>query len=148
MGDINFTKILFASLVTTFVIAMLFGVYAQYLAINGAEIDEPYNSAIQNIAGQYDGFSDVASSASDQGLVKNILDFGKNAITGTVNVFVIGLDAIGTFFTLIPLVGNVIAAITEAVPGLKPLLGLFTTLFGLYMGMRYIKSAGNKQDLP
>ncbi len=148
MGDINLTKMLFAGLVGTFLIATLFGVYASFLSNYDAHIDEPYNTALQDISAQYDGFTGVANNASNQSLVKNILDFGRNAITGTVNVFVIGLDAIGQFFTMIPLVGNVIAAIGRAVPGLVPLLGLLSTLFISYLAMRYIKSVSNKTELP
>lgn len=148
MGDINLTKILFAGLVGTFVIATLFGVYSSFLSTNNVTIDEPYNTAFQKIGGNYSEFSSSAANASDQGLVKNILNFGRNAITGTINVFVVGLDAIGSMFSIIPIVGNIVSSITEAVPGLTPILGLFTTLFVLYMAMRYIKSVSNKQDLP
>ncbi len=148
MGDVTLTKIVFAGLVTTFVIASVFGFYSGFLTINGATIEEPYNSALINIANQYDGFEDVANTAGDEGLVKNILDFGRNAITGTVNVFVVGLEAIGSFFSVMPIIGNVVSIISETVPAFKPLLGLFSTILVLYIAMRYIKSTSNKQELP
>lgn len=148
MANMSLTQIVFAGLIGTFVIAALFGVYTSYLSINGGTIEEPYNTAFQEIAAQYDNFGSIADTASDQGLVKNILDFGKNAITGTVNVFVVGLDAIGSFFSLIPVIGNVFSAISDAIPGFAGLLGLVTIVIGLYIAMRYIQSTSNKQDLP
>ncbi len=148
MGNINLTKILFASLVGTFVMGALFGVYSAYVVLNDTTIDEPYNSALQQIGQQYNGFSDVAGQASDKGLVTSILDFGKAAITGTVNVFVVGLDAIGKFFSMIPLIGNVIEIISTVIPGISSVLGLLVVIIALYIPMRYIQSVSNKQELP
>ncbi len=147
-GNIGLTKIVFAGLVGTFLIASLFGVYFEFGTLNGIIIQEPYNEAFQKIASQYDGFGGIATTASDQGIVKNILDFGKNAITGTVNVFVVGLDAIGSFFSLVPVIGNVFSAISEAIPGFQPIIGLLTLIIGLFIAMSYIKTVTNKPDLP
>ena len=148
MGNISLTKILFAGLISTFVIGILFGIYSNYIFINGATIDEPYNTAFQQIASQYDEFEGVADTVKDEGLVKNILDFGKNAITGTVNVFVVGLQAIGSFFSMVPVIGNLVSIISETIPGFSAILGLFSVLFAVYLAMAYIKSVSNKPDLP
>lgn len=147
-GNISLTKIMFAALVSTFAIATLFGLYLDFISINGVTIDEPYNSAFKNISAQYDSFAGISGEASDQGLVKNILNFGSNLVTGTVNVFVMGLDAIGKFFEMIPIIGNILSAISQVFPPLSGLIGLLTIVITLYIAMRYIQSASNKIDLP
>lgn len=147
-GNISLTQIVFAGLVGTFLIANMFGIYAQFVILNGVTIDEPYNTALQSIANQYSGFEDLANAASDKSLVINILDFGKSVVSGSVNVFVVGLDAVGKFFNMIPIIGSVISSISQAVPGFTPVLGLFTIIIGLYIGMRYIQTVTNKSDLP
>lgn len=147
-GNIALTKILFAGLIGTFLVATLFGVYSSYVVLNNVTISEPYSSAYQNISAQYSEFGDIANTNSDKGLVTKILDFGKNALTGTVNVFVVGLDAIGGFFSIIPVIGNIFSAISQAIPGFSALLGLFTIIIGLYVAMRYIQTVTNKIDLP
>lgn len=144
----NLTKILIAALLGTFLITMLFGSYSNFIVVNNVTLDEKYQDAFESISGQYGAFGSLAETTSDQGLVKNILDFGKNSITGTVNVFVVGLDAIGSFFAVIPLVGNITSAIATVLPGFEALLGLFTLIFVLYIAMSYIKSASNKSELP
>jgi hypothetical protein len=81
-------------------------------------------------------------------LVKNILNFGGNLLTGTVNVFVVGLQAMGSFFAMIPIIGNILSAITFAVPALAGLVGLALIITGVYIAMRYIQSVSNKSELP
>jgi len=147
-GNISLTKMLFIGLISTFLIGTLFGVYSSYLSLNNATIEEPYNTAFQDIAAQYSDFGGIATTASNQSVVKNILDFGKNAITGTVNVFVVGLDAIGSMFSMIPLIGNVFSIVGSVIPGLNGVLGLLLIIIGLYIAMRYIQSTSNKTDLP
>lgn len=148
MGNPTLTKVLFAALIGTFLISILFGMYSNFIYTNGAEIDEPYNTAFQEIGAKYDDFDNSAKVASNQSVVKNILDFGRNAVTGTVNVFVVGLDAIGSFFSMIPIFGSIFESISTAIPGFSAILGLASTLLALYIAMAYIKSASNKQDLP
>jgi len=147
-GNISLTKIVFAGLIGTFFIGTLFGIYVEFLTLNGGTIEEPYNTVFQDIASQYDEFKVIADTSADQSLVKNILDFGKNVATGTINVFVVGLDAIGSLFSIIPIVGNVVSAISVAIPAFNAILGLFTIILGLYVAMRYIQSVTNKPDLP
>lgn len=148
MGNPTLTKILMAALVGTFLVATLFGVYTSYLSINNVTIQEPYNTAFRTISEQYSSLDSISGTISNQGSVTNILDFGKNAITGTVNVFVVGLSAIGGFFSIIPILGNIIQVIAQVIPGFGALLGLFTTLITLFIFMRYIQSVSNKFDLP
>ena len=148
MGNITLTKILMSALIATFIIATLFGVYTSFCSLNNCSIDEPYKSAFGNLSSQYSGFSGVATGASDEGLVKSILNLGKNLVTGTVNVFIVGLDAIGKFFGMIPIIGNVFSILNSIFPALGGLIGLATVLIGLYIAMSYIKSASNKFDLP
>jgi hypothetical protein len=148
MGNISLTQMVFAGLVGTYFIASLFGVYFEFSVINGITIEEPYSTAFQDIAGQYAGFETIAETSSDQGLVKNILSVGENAITGAINVFVVGLDAVGSFFSLIPIIGNVFSAVSNAVPGFSKILGLLTIIISLYIAMRYIQTVTNKTELP
>lgn len=148
MGNPTLTKILMAALVGTFLVAALFGVYTSYLSINNVTIQEPYNTAFQTIANQYSDLESISGTISNQQDVTNILDFGKNAITGTVNVFVVGLTAIGGFFSIIPIIGTIIQTIAQVIPGFSALLGLFATIITLFIFMRYIQSVSNKFDLP
>lgn len=148
VGNITLTKSLFVALIGTFIMALLFGAYSEFSIINNSSIEEPYKSAFENISNEYGNFGSLAGTASDQGFVKNILDFGKNVITGTVNVFVVGLEAIGSFFAMIPLIGDILSTLKNVFPGLDALIGLITILIGLYLAMRYIQSVSNKPDLP
>ncbi len=148
MGNVTLTKLIFAMLMCTFVTAAFFGAYSEFAIINNVTIDEEYQEAFQAIGEQYGNFDSIAATSSDQGTVKNILDFGKSAITGTVNVFVVGLNAIGTFFEMIPVIGTIFVVLTSVFPGLGGLIALLSTILALYVAMQYIKSVSNKQDLP
>lgn len=147
-GNPTLTKILMASLVATFLIAITFGAYSEFIVLNNATIEDKYSEAFNIIGAQYGNFGNLAKTTSDQGLVKNIFSFGKNVVSGTVNVFVVGLDAIGSFFSMIPIISNVVESIATVIPGFQALLGLLTTLIVLYIGMRYIQSTSNKYELP
>lgn len=148
MGNLNLTKTLFAGLIATFLIATVFGGYVAFASVNNSSIQEPYKSAFENISLQYDAFTTVGETAKSESLAKNIFDAGASAITGTVNIFVVGLESIGTFFALIPIVGNIFAILNATIPGLGGLTALLTTIFGVFVAMSYIKSASNKQELP
>ena len=76
------------------------------------------------------------------------MNLGSNLITGTVNVFIVGLNAIGAFFGMIPVIGNILSAISLGFPALSGLIGLLTLIVGIYIAMRYIQSVSNKYDLP
>lgn len=147
-GNPTLTKILMAALVATFLIAITFGAYSEFIVLNNATIEDKYSEAFNTIGAQYGNFENLAKTTSDQGLVKNIFSFGKNVVSGTVNVFVVGLDAIGSFFSMIPIISNVVESIALVIPGFQALLGLLTTLIVLYIGMRYIQSTSNKYELP
>lgn len=147
-GNPTLTKILMASLIATFLIAITFGAYSEFIVLNNATIEDKYSEAFNTIGAQYGNFGGLAKTTSDPGLVKNIFSFGKNVVSGTVNVFVVGLDAIGSFFSMIPIISNVVESIATVIPGFQALLGLLTTLIVLYIGMRYIQSTSNKYELP
>lgn len=148
MGNPTLTKVLFAGLIVTFVAATLISLYANFAVMNNAQIEEPYRSVFYNISAKYSDFQDVGNSVKDEGLVKNILNFGESLITGTVNVFVTGLEAMGTFFEMIPLFGDILSAISLGIPQLSGLLALMTLIVGIFVAMRYIQSVSNKNELP
>lgn len=148
MGNPNLTKILYAGLLITFVTAVLISNYATFAVRNNSTIEEPYKSVFYNISAKYSDFESVGNTVKDEGLVKNILNFGESLITGTVNVFVTGLEAMGTFFEMIPLFGDILSAIAFGIPQLSGLIALLTLLVGIFIAMHYIKSASNKNDLP
>ena len=148
MAQTNLTNILFAGLIITFTITVFIGQYANFAVMNNSTIEEPYKSVFYNISSKYSDFEDVGNTVKDEGLVKNILNFGENLITGTVNVFVTGLEAMGTFFEMIPLFGDILSAIAFGIPQLSGLIALLTLLVGIFIAMHYIKSASNKNDLP
>jgi len=148
MGNPTLTKILFAGLLLTFVSSVLILNYSTFAVMNDVQIEEPYKSIFYNISDKYNDFTGVANTVKDEGLVKNILNFGENLITGTVNVFVTGLEAMGTFFEMIPLWGDILSAISLGIPALSGLMNLLILIAGVYMAMRYIQSVSNKNDLP
>ena len=148
MGNPNLTKILYAGLLVTFVTAVLISNYATFAIDNNSTIEEPYKSIFYNISDKYSDFASVGNSVKDEGLVKNILNFGENLITGTVNVFVTGLEAMGTFFEMVPLYGDILSAISLGLPQLSALISLAILMVGIFIAMRYIQSVSNKNDLP
>jgi len=148
MGNPNLTKILYAGLIITFVAAVLISNYADFAVRNDAIIEEPYRTVFYDISEKYGDFADIGGDVKDEGLVKNILNFGENLITGTVNVFVTGLEAMGTFFEMIPLFGDLLSAISLGIPQLSGLISLAILIVGIFISMRYIQSVSNKNDLP
>lgn len=148
MGNPSLTKVLYAGLIVTFVTAVLISNYATFAITNNSTIEEPYRSAFLNISEKYGEFANVGSTVKDEGLVKNILNFGENLVTGTVNVFVVGLEAMGTFFEMVPIYGDILSAISFGLPHLSALVSLAILMFGVFISMRYIQSVSNKNDLP
>jgi len=148
MGNPNLTKVLIAGLLVTFVTAVLISNYATFAVTNNSSIEEPYRSVFYNISAKYSDFAAVGDNVKDEGLVKNILNFGESLITGTVNVFVTGLEAMGTFFEMIPLWGDILSAISLGLPQLSGLISLAILIVGIFIAMRYIQSVSNKNDLP
>ena len=148
MWNPNLTKILYAGLLITFVTAVLISNYATFAVRNNSTIEEPYKSVFYNISAKYSDFESVGNTVKDEGLVKNILNFGESLITGTVNVFVTGLEAMGTFFEMIPLFGDILSAISLGIPQLSALISLAIIMVGIFVAMRYIQSVSNKNDLP
>lgn len=148
MGNPNLTKVLYAGLIITFVAAVLISNYATFAIMNGSTIEEPYRSVFYDISSKYDNFAVVGSTVQDEGLVKNILNFGENLVTGTVNVFVTGLVAMGTFFEMVPIYGDLLTAISLGLPQLSALISLAILMLGIFIAMRYIQSVSNKNDLP
>jgi hypothetical protein len=141
-----------AAIITIFVIATLFGIYSQFAIDNGSNIDAKYYNVLKNISDMNSDKSatslwGIGSKAQNQSIVKSILDFGQNLATGTVNVFVVGLDAMGQFFSMIPLIGSIFTLI-DVIPGFSGLMGLMIILTGVYIAMRYIQSTSNKFELP
>ena len=148
MGNPNLTRILFAGLLITFISTILITNYANFAVTNNLTIEEPYKSVFYNISNEYNNFSIIGETAKDQGLVKNILNFGESLATGTVNVFITGLEAMGTFFEMIPVWGNLLTAISLGIPQLSALIILLILIVGIYIAMRYIQSVSNKYEMP
>ncbi len=148
MGNPNLTRILFAGLLITFISTILITNYANFAVTNNLTIEEPYKSVFYNISNEYNNFSIIGETAKDQGLVKNILNFGESLATGTVNVFITGLEAMGTFFEMIPVWGNLLTAISLGIPQLSALISLLILIVGIYIAMRYIQSVSNKYEMP
>ena len=148
MGNPTLTKILYAGLLVTFVTTILISNYAVFAIDNNSTIEEPYKSIFYNISDKYGDFADIGDTVKDEGLVKNLLNFGENVITGTINVFVTGLEAMGTFFEMIPLYGDILSAISLGLPQLSALISLAILMVGIFIAMRYIQSVSNKNELP
>ena len=148
MGNPNLTRILFAGLLITFISTILITNYANFAVTNNLTIEEPYKSVFYNISNEYNNFSIIGETAKDQGLVKNILNFGESLATGTVNVFVTGLEAMATFFEMITVWDNLLTAISSGIPQLSALIILLILIVGIYIAMRYIQSVSNKYEMP
>ena len=148
MGNPNLTRILFAGLLITFISTILITNYANFAVTNNLTIEEPYKSVFYNISNEYNNFSIIGETTKDQGLVKNILNFGESLATGTVNVFVTGLEAMATFFEMITVWDNLLTAISSGIPQLSALIILLILIVGIYIAMRYIQSVSNKYEMP
>jgi len=148
MANTNLTKIFYAGLLITFVATVLISNYAAFAIRNNASIEEPYRSVFYNISDKYSDFADVGDTVKDEGLVKGILNFGESLITGTVNVFVTGLEAMGTFFEMTPLFGDLLSAVSLGIPQLSGLIAVAILMLAVFIAMRYIQSVSNKNDLP
>lgn len=148
MGNPTLTKVWMAGILITFITATLFMSYLSFANDNNAIIEEPYKSIFENISSRTSDFNTIGESAKDEGLVRNIYRAGANLITGTVNVFVTGLDAMGKFFLMIPVFGDILSAISLGIPGIAALINVVILIIGVYLAMRYIQSVSNKQDLP
>lgn len=148
MGNPTLTKVWMAGILITFITATLFMNYLSFANDNNAIIEEPYRSIFENISSKTSDFNTIGESAKDEGLVRNIYRAGANLITGTVNVFVTGLDAMGKFFLMIPVFGDILSAISLGIPGIAALINVVILIIGVYLAMRYIQSVSNKQDLP
>jgi hypothetical protein len=148
MGNPGLTKILFATLVVVFLTTTMFSAYVGFAGLNGAIIDPQYSAIFSTISSQQAALDGIAGSVGDQGKVKSILNLGANLVTGTVNVFVTGLEAIGAFFSMLPIIGNILSAVSIGIPALNGLIGLITTIIMVYLAMRYIQTASNKFELP
>lgn len=148
MGDISLTKSLFAGLIIIFMLITLFNVYLPFAANNNATIDEPYNSFFLNLSSQYAQLKGVANTASNQTTARDILNLGNTLTTGTVNVFITGLNSLASFFTMVPIFTGIMNMLNQVFPGLAGLIALFILLIGVYFVMAYIQSASNKFRLP
>jgi len=158
MGNPNLTKILFAALLGTFVLATLFGIYLGFCTFNGCSIQEPYNSVFKNMSDSYTQLSGLAGTTSgdtgiaSRSLSSNIYGVGKGILAGlttSINVFVVGLQAIVLFFEMIPIISNIINVLTLVLPSeFLGLMALLSTIFAVYIAMQYIKSVTNKIELP
>jgi hypothetical protein len=147
-GNPTLTKILFAGLIITFVVTILLSNYSTFVIMNNASIEEPYKSIFGNISSKYSEFSEVGGVVKNKGLVTNILNFGSSITTGTLNIFVTGLQAMGTFFNMIPIYGDILSAISFGLPALAGLMSLLLLIVGVYIAMKYIQTVSNKNELP
>lgn len=148
MANPNLTNIMIKALMITFVIGLMFGAYVTFASLNNLQIEEPYNSVFNDISGKYNDFADQAETSGSQNLVKNIFNGAINIVSGGLNVFVVGLDAIGTFFALIPLIKDVLQAISLAIPEIYALISFLSVVIAFYIGMRYIQSARGTNEAP
>jgi hypothetical protein len=147
-GNPTLTKVWMAGILVTFITATLFISYLEFANTNNAIIEEKYRIIFQNISAQNTTLYNIGETAGDRNIVTNIYRAGSSLVTGTVNVFVTGLDAMGTFFLMIPVFGRILSAIALGIPGLASLITIVTLIMGVYLAMRYIQSVSNKQDLP
>jgi hypothetical protein len=147
-GDINLTKSLFAGLIILFSIVTIFNFYLPFVAMNNATIDPTYNSFFIQISSQYASLKGVANITSDQTTARDILNLGGTLTSGTINVFVTGLNSLASFFSMIPIFTGFINMLNSVFPGLGGLFSLFIIIIGVYFVMAYIQSASNKFRLP
>jgi hypothetical protein len=148
MGNPTLTKVLFAALIVTFVTTIMITNYSSFVIYNNSTIEEPYKSIFYNISEKYSSLETISGEASDKNLVTNIFNIGSSAISASINVFVTGLEAIGTFFNMVPVIGSILTALSIGIPAFAGLIGLLIIILTVYISMRYIQSASNKQELP
>jgi hypothetical protein len=141
----SLTTILIASIIALFVLTMAITAYENLMIDNAGTIDSQYEAYYGNLTEEGSEITGLGEDLSDQG---NILGDIFSGVTAGINVFVVGLTAIGTFFKMIPILSSVLTIIESGIPGFSGLFGLFTIIAGIYIAMRYIQSARSSQDVP
>ena len=137
----SLTIILIASMVALFGIVASFTMYSQFVLLNNASVDPSLQQYIVGINSSYGDMIDVANSTGDQNLVTKIFGLGTSAITGTFNIFVVGLESLKKFFDVVPVIRNIMNLTEALFPGLSGLIGLFIVVVVFYISMRSIQSA-------
>lgn len=137
----SLTAIMIMSLMSVFVIGFAFDIYTNWVVLNEGDIDPQYSFIYTQLASSYDDLITEAESLSQPEKAKSILEKIGDAATGTVNIFVIGLSSIGQFFSLVPLLTNLLELVRKVFPMIDALIGLIIVIMALYIAMRFIKSA-------
>ena len=128
---------------TTIFIAVAIGITIITLAFSSVitfsvDNSNPYTSDINGVnsqlSSQQSELYGFGNDLEDQSLIEGIWD---GAEAG-VNVFVTGLGAISKFFSMIPLVKNIMGIMQNSIPGFEPLFGLFVLIITVYIVMRIL----------
>ena len=139
------TMIGIMTLVGLFVTIYSFSIYTNIIVDNGGQVDGNYSYLYSQLADQYDDASDqsleIGDPNADSGGVKDILDRAGSVAFGTINVFVLGLGAIGKFFSFMPILNTIFEIMNKTFPQFNALIGLLVTIATLYIATRYIQSA-------
>ena len=141
--DNSLTTIVIAILVSLTALILTTNFYIEFGNLNNISSDTEYGQYLQDLGSEYDSFADSADEISDPNALRSIFGATRGIVTGTVNVFIIGLESIGVFFEMIPLIGNLFSILGKAIPGFQLIWGMLVTIIGFYIGMRYLQSASN-----
>ena len=138
------TTIAIIIMVGLFVTITSFSIYTNLIVENGGQIDGNYSAIYSALSDQYDDAVTQSADIGDPtaaGSVKQIFGRTTDVIFGTLNVFVIGLAAIGKFFSYIPIIQTLFQIMNDVFPQFNALIGLLVTIIILYIATRYIQSA-------
>ena len=91
------TTIVIACLVALTLITITFNTYSEFSVKNNGSISAEYTQYFTDIQESSDTMNSKADELRDTTLLRKIFGATQGLITGTINVFVMGLDAIAIF---------------------------------------------------
>jgi len=133
MAQPTLTKILIASMIGVFTLISAFSAYTTFLSDNGIAISNETQGYYADLDRQGQNLNNLSDSVTAKESVNAIWE-------GVSNVFVVGIGAITKFTQMIPLIGNILSIIEQAIPGFSALFAVATFIIIIYITMQVIAS--------
>jgi len=135
----NLTWIFIAIAMAIVVLTLSFTSFETFLSDNNVSTNSIFGDTSNNltaIQGNVELLGSDTGGLSDKGLLEAIWD----STAGVVNVFIMGLSAIGKFFDMIPIVSDILTLMQTVIPGTEILVGLFTLIITVYISLSILKA--------
>jgi len=117
------------------VITISMSSYDTFLAENNATVGSQYSSTYQNLSDDASELLGYKEDLTNWDKITKI--FSATALT---TVFVTGLSAIGTFFSMITLTNGILETAKTVIPGLDALIGLLIVIISVFISMKLIQA--------